>query len=209
MNKILDEPYLYGYVFNGGYHNGKQQIKNTLEDVADFICRNGMNGSITITTPMDELVLDTFGIYIDHCPDKRYLEQLKKVLIPKQMKIDGTLDIDVSNSVLFSKVELWTDNGNEHEFFVGGIPRDYDDLEGVDDFDVFMEEAETQEYRVHVSSYVYGEGETERASDEQLAEIIEKFENDEEWMSELTPLEDSEFTFDYKADEQPGMTGIE
>lgn len=100
MRSILNEAYLYGYVFKKGYHDGKQLIENKLEEVADFICSNGVNGDVTLTTTLDEFVLDTFGFYINQCPDKEYLEQLKKVLIPKQMKIDGTLDIEDEPYVL-------------------------------------------------------------------------------------------------------------
>lgn len=203
MSKILDEPYLIGYVFKNGYHKGNNRIENTLESVADYICRNGMDGDITVTTPMDEFVLDTFGIYIDQCPDTEYLEQLKKVLIPKQMNLDGTSDQNTSHSVLFSKVELRSDDGFEYEYFVGGIPTEYDDLDSVCGDDLFMAfEGKTQIYRARVTSYLYGDGETEKADYEELSEIRGKFDNDEGWMSELTPLEDSEFTFEWNDDEE-------
>ncbi|MDD4422783.1 MAG: hypothetical protein PHD46_07085 [Eubacteriales bacterium] len=83
--KASDYDYLIG-MHSGDY----QRIENTLEAVSDFICEAGMDDDLVIITPDNRRVLNTFGIYIDRCADKDYLEQLLPVLIPKQMEIDGT-----------------------------------------------------------------------------------------------------------------------
>lgn len=41
---------------------------------------------MVLTDPMDTLILDTIGYFIDHCPDKRLLEDVKKYLIPMQLE---------------------------------------------------------------------------------------------------------------------------
>ena len=60
-------------------------------------------------------------------------------------------------ALLFSAVRA-TANDQEVEFFVGGIPREYDDLEGWTAFDRFMGEIDKEtEVAVHAESYLYGE----------------------------------------------------
>ena len=104
-------------------------------------------------------------------------------------------------SVLFSKVELWSDNGNECELFVGGIPREYEDLENADDFQEFLDfPPDANEITAYVTSFIYGDGESEAANETQLAEIKEHFE-EPEWSEKLDLIEKSSFTFDYDTDE--------
>ncbi|MDD4422782.1 MAG: hypothetical protein PHD46_07080 [Eubacteriales bacterium] len=109
-------------------------------------------------------------------------------------------------SVLFSRVELYNESKSlEFELFMGGIPRDYDDLEETDEFVDFMDmQFENTEMVVHTYSYVYGEGETVEAGEEQLDEIKERF-DDKEWADNLTLIEEGSFTFIYDADELFGI----
>ena len=58
-------------------------------------------------------------------------------------------------ALLFSAVRA-TANDQEVEFFVGGIPREYDDLEGWTAFDRFMEDIDEEtEVAIHTRG-VYG-----------------------------------------------------
>lgn len=67
-------------------------------------------------------------------------------------------------AVLFSAVTLTADN-NQVEFLAAGIPRDSDDLEGWTAYENFMDELDSeQEVSVHVEAYLYGEGETFKAT---------------------------------------------
>ena len=71
-------------------------------------------------------------------------------------------------AVIFSAVTI-SANDQEVEFFVGGIPREYDDLEGWTAFDNFMEDLdEDTEVAVHAEAYMYGEEETYKASPEEV-----------------------------------------
>lgn len=68
-------------------------------------------------------------------------------------------------SVLFSKVELWTDDGNECEFLACGIPQDETDLEVYTAYQEFMEaHSEINKLEADIKSYVYGDGETDDAN---------------------------------------------
>ena len=56
-------------------------------------------------------------------------------------------------ALLFSAVRA-TANDQEVEFFVGGIPREYDDLEGWTAFDRFMEDIDEEtEVAIHAEAY--------------------------------------------------------
>lgn len=63
-------------------------------------------------------------------------------------------------ALLFSQVTVTAGN-DAVSFLVGGIPREYDDLEDWDEFDDFLKyiNEETQ-VLVNADAYLYGEGET-------------------------------------------------
>ena len=82
----------------------------------------------------------------------------------------------INMALLFSAVRA-TANDQEVEFFVGGIPREYDDLEGWTAFDRFMGEIDKEtEVAVHAESYLYGEEETYRATPEEVAYFMKRIE---------------------------------
>lgn len=63
-------------------------IDNTLEAVANAICKYGLkNGDINISTN-DFVVLNTFGTFVDKCFDSQYMEELRPVLVAKQRELE-------------------------------------------------------------------------------------------------------------------------
>ncbi len=65
-------------------------IENTPEAIAEHICKYGLHEDITIYTEDGDFLLSTFGIYIDKCPNQRFLqEELLPVLIPKQIEVEN------------------------------------------------------------------------------------------------------------------------
>lgn len=59
-----------------------RQLKN-IDEVAEFICKNGKHGDVTITNN-GEPFITTIGIYLDKVADIRYRAQLMPVLTKKQ-----------------------------------------------------------------------------------------------------------------------------
>lgn len=89
-NKISSYPYLTATLEDGSSF----YIKNTPENVAAFIVKDGIYHDITITTPLDEPVINTKGPFIDTCANVDYLKNtLNPVLIPMQMCEVETPDI--------------------------------------------------------------------------------------------------------------------
>ena len=60
----------------------------TMEQVADFICEQGLYGEVTIETPEGLMLISTYGIYLDKVTDMEYRAQLLEILEPKQHALE-------------------------------------------------------------------------------------------------------------------------
>lgn len=109
-------------------------------------------------------------------------------------------------AVLFSAVTLTADN-NQVEFLAAGIPRDADDLEGWTAYENFVDELDSeQEVSVHVEAYLYGEGETFKATPEEVAYFKMRADADEEFLHDhCDNIEDADFTIHWSQDELYGV----
>ena len=66
-----------------GYSKDESKQLQSVEEVADFICKNGKRGDVTITNN-GEPFITTIGIYLDKVADIRYRAQLMPILTKKQ-----------------------------------------------------------------------------------------------------------------------------
>ncbi len=109
-------------------------------------------------------------------------------------------------ALLFSSVSV-TDGMYETEFLVGGIPRELEDLEGWTAFDDFMEDiAEEADVQVHASAYIYGEGETEKATPEEVTYFMKRMEMDDSFLADhCDNIEDVDFGIQWSPVESYGM----
>lgn len=69
-----------------GYAEGERKQLKSIDEVADFICKNGKHGDVTITNN-GEPFITTIGIYLDMVADIRYRSQLMPILTKKQEQI--------------------------------------------------------------------------------------------------------------------------
>lgn len=108
-------------------------------------------------------------------------------------------------AVLFSAVTLTADK-NQVEFLAAGIPKDADNLEGWAAFEDFMDELDSeQEVSVHVEAYLYGEGETVKATPEEVAYFTMRADADEEFLrNHCDNIDDADFTIRRLPDELYG-----
>lgn len=79
--RISRHEYLIGFTDEGSH-----QIDPDYGSLAQFISTNGLVADLFITDPTGVFVLDTFGIFINRCPDQTLLEELKEVLAPLQIQ---------------------------------------------------------------------------------------------------------------------------
>ena len=69
-----------------GYAEGERKQLKSIDEVADFICKNGKHGNVIITNN-GEPFITTIGIYLDMVADIRYRSQLMPILTKKQEQI--------------------------------------------------------------------------------------------------------------------------
>ena len=67
-----------------------RQLKN-IDEVAEFICKNGKHGDVTITNN-GEPFITTIGIYLDKVADIRYRAQLMPILVKKQKTLFSAIN---------------------------------------------------------------------------------------------------------------------
>lgn len=110
-------------------------------------------------------------------------------------------------AVLFSHVRVSTPDGNQAEFLVCGIPREFDDFEYYNTFEDFLDSIEEEtEISVHAEAYLYGEGETYKASIEEVAYFHLRTQQDENFLSgHCNNIESVDFTCNYSPDELFGI----
>lgn len=86
LAELLSKELIIGHVY--GY-NGEQQcfyFENSSSNIANFIMLHQENASeIVLTDMLDRMVLNTFGEFINRCPDQNLLQEILKDLIPMQM----------------------------------------------------------------------------------------------------------------------------
>ena len=81
-------------------------------------------------------------------------------------------------AILFSKVTM-RDDYNESEFLVGGFPREADDLEGWTAYHEFLGEiSEDTVVNIRTQAFLYGEGETVKATPEEVAYMMMREQRD-------------------------------
>jgi hypothetical protein len=110
-------------------------------------------------------------------------------------------------ALLFSHVRVSTPDGNEAEFLVSGIPREFDDFEYYTAFEDFLDGIEEDtEISVHAEAYLYGEGETFKATIEEVAYFHLRMKQDEKFLSgHCDNIESVDFTCNYSPDELFGI----
>jgi len=109
-------------------------------------------------------------------------------------------------AILFSKVSLKADDSIE-EFLIGGAPSDEDELSGWAPYDDFIDSLTGEaEIEVYVESYLYGEGETFKATPEEVAYFKMRADADEEFLHDhCDNIEDADFTIHWSQDELYGV----
>ena len=85
LSELLDKENLVrGYVYP--YDGSRQEylFENTPFNIANFIMLHPEAREIILTDELDRKILNTFGHFIDRCPDQKLLPQILEHLIPLQ-----------------------------------------------------------------------------------------------------------------------------
>lgn len=73
------------------YNGSEYTVINGEEALADYICKNGYNGNDCIINQDGYFLFNTIGPYIDNCPDKDFLSDFVKILVPKQLDYEARI----------------------------------------------------------------------------------------------------------------------
>jgi len=105
LNELLEKDLVVGYVY--GY-DGMRQVfyfENSPANIANFIMLHSENtDKIALTDQMDRLILNTFGEFINQCPDQAFLEEVKKELVPMQLGEKEPSEILTASEDEFAKL---------------------------------------------------------------------------------------------------------
>lgn len=176
----------------------KQKIRAELEQLAPII--EGTEFAIDYGEQPTKEEYERYEVAIDCraklttmlCDDTPFLRNDNA--IKKEMMINMAL--------LFSSVTA-TVSDQEVELLVGGIPREIDDLEGWTAFDRFMGAIdEKTEVYVHAEAYLCGEGESVRATPEEVAYIMKRMDMKADFLSSRCDnIESVDFTIKWSPEE--------
>jgi len=120
---------LLGYEYVGGYHNGSVRL-NTMRELAKWI--SSSENDKTVTDIGDQLVLKTFGSFIDICPDREFLTDLLKILAPYQLgEEEEDFDYTDAEEIIISAVDQYCNIIEDEDLIrkhLLGQNMDYEDL---------------------------------------------------------------------------------
>lgn len=74
-----------------GYAEGEIKQLKSIDEVAEFICKNGKHGDVIIMNNSEPFIT-TIGIYLDKVADIRYRVQLMPILTKKQEQVFAGLN---------------------------------------------------------------------------------------------------------------------
>jgi len=167
---------------------------STINTVCDLFYRLPIEQQIELTDKMAD----------GRISDERDLLELIKDIKAAEPKNSPT--------IVFSRVKLWSQSGEEAEFFMGGIPDGYEDMEDHEeciDFKEFLEQnpdAIIEGITAHVTSFSEGNGEARPASESDIEGIYTAVaEVDLDTITGWEKIGESTFFFDYEYDEEEKM----
>lgn len=101
-NELLEKDLVIGYVY--GYAGERQvfYFEKSPANIASFIMLHREHTDhMILTDSADRLILNTFGEFINRCPDQTFLQEVFKDLVPMQMGEKEPEDILVTSEMIF------------------------------------------------------------------------------------------------------------
>lgn len=114
LTELLSKDLIIGYVY--GYDGGRQvyYFEKSPSNIANFIMLHKENANEMILTDIaDRLVLNTFGEFINCCPDQKLLQEILKDLVPMQKGKKEPVNIQIADEAEIQF--LWDQEGNVME----------------------------------------------------------------------------------------------
>lgn len=86
LAELLKKELILGYVYGLDGKRQEYYFEKSPSNIACFIMlKKEYADKITLTDTLDRLVLDTYGEFINRCPDQKLLQEITKELVPMQL----------------------------------------------------------------------------------------------------------------------------
>ncbi|ACV62386.1 Resolvase domain protein [Desulfofarcimen acetoxidans DSM 771] len=86
LAELLKKDLIIGYVYGSDGEHQEFYFEKSPSGIASFIMLKKEHADkMILTDTLDRLVLDTYGEFINRCPDQKLLQEITKVLVPMQM----------------------------------------------------------------------------------------------------------------------------
>jgi len=99
LAELLKKELIIGYVY--GFDGERQEFyfENSPSSIASFIMLKKENvDKLILTDTLDRLILDTYGEFINRCPDQKLLQEITKHLIPMQLGDKEPVEISIATA---------------------------------------------------------------------------------------------------------------
>lgn len=98
LAELLKKDLIIGYVY--GFDGKRQEyyFEKSPSSIASFIMLKKEHADkMILTDTLDRLVLDTFGEFINRCPDQKLLQEITKELVPMQLGEKEPVSIPIAS----------------------------------------------------------------------------------------------------------------
>jgi hypothetical protein len=86
LAELLKKDLVIGYLYGLDGERQEYYFEKSPSNIASFIMLKKENADkIILTDTLDRLILNTFGEFINHCPDQKLLREITKELVPMQV----------------------------------------------------------------------------------------------------------------------------
>ncbi|AGL02847.1 recombinase family protein [Desulfoscipio gibsoniae] len=105
LAELLKKDLVIGYVYTLDGERQEYYFAKSPSNIASFIMlKKEYADKIVLTDTLDRLILNTFGEFINRCPDQKLLREITKELVPMQMgdkKPDGIAIVSMEEAQAF------------------------------------------------------------------------------------------------------------
>jgi hypothetical protein len=113
LTELLKKDLVIGYVYGLDRKCQGYYFEKSPSSIASFIMLKKEHADkMILTDTQDRLVMDTYGEFINRCPDQELLQKITKELIPMQLGEKEPVDIPITSAV--EAQAFWSQESQQH-----------------------------------------------------------------------------------------------
>lgn len=98
LAELLKKDLIIGYVYGLDGKRQEYYFEKSPSNIASFVMLKKEHADkMLLTDTLDRLVLDTFGEFINRCPDQKLLQEITKELVPMQLGEKEPVSIPIAS----------------------------------------------------------------------------------------------------------------